>query len=258
MEQLPEGWTMNQVGVFTPGDVDGDGEVSISDALGIINFIIHRATEGLDEQAADMNGDGIISVADAVMVVNTVLNVNGAAANGRRLVTADADATLAMSPMKVAKNTVFDLPVILNGTANAFTALQSSLHLPQGVTLTEVTSTDDHTVRYAEQEDGSICVVSLSLSNATFAGNGDAIFILHLQTDDTFEGGLVMLDEMEIVMPSLHASHPTAVGALLTEGATTIGDIPMMDGEHTEYDLSGRVGQGMQGVYIVNGKKYYR
>ena len=258
MEQLPEGWTMNQVGVFTPGDVDGDGEVSISDALGIINFIIHRATEGLDEQAADMNGDGIISVADAVMVVNTVLNVNGASANGRRLVTADADATLAMSPMKVAKNTVFDLPVILNGTANAFTALQSSLHLPQGVTLTEVTSTDDHTVRYAEQEDGSICVVSLSLSNATFAGNGDAIFILHLQTDDTFEGGLVMLDEMEIVMPSLHASRPTAVGALLTEGATTIGDIPLMDDEHTEYDLSGRVGQGMQGVYIVNGKKYYR
>ena len=256
MEQLPEGWTLIQKNMT--GDLDGDGEVSISDAVGIINFIIHSATEGLNEQAADMNGDGVISIADAVMAVNTVLHISGAAANSRRLPMADVDATLAMSPMTVAKSTAVDLPVILNGAANAYTALQSTLHLPQGVALTAVTSADGHAVHYAEQEDGSICIVSLSLSNATFAGNGDAIFILHLQTDDTFEGGLVMLDEMEIVMPSLHASHPSAVGALLTEGATTIGNIPMMDGEHTEYDLSGRVGQGTQGVYIEKGKKYYR
>lgn len=56
------------------GDINGDGRVTITDAVGIVNYILHRAPSVFITKAADVNGDGSISISDAVGVVNIVLN----------------------------------------------------------------------------------------------------------------------------------------------------------------------------------------
>ena len=56
------------------GDVNGDGKVTVTDAVGIVNYILHRAPSVFISKAADVNGDGNITISDAVSVVNIVLN----------------------------------------------------------------------------------------------------------------------------------------------------------------------------------------
>lgn len=56
------------------GDVNGDGKVSVTDAVGIVNHILHRTPTVFISKMADINGDGNISVSDAVSIVNMVLN----------------------------------------------------------------------------------------------------------------------------------------------------------------------------------------
>ena len=56
------------------GDVNGDGEVTITDAVAIVNKILGNESAGFNETAADVNGDGDITITDAVGVVNIILN----------------------------------------------------------------------------------------------------------------------------------------------------------------------------------------
>ena len=60
------------------GDVNNDGKVTITDAVGIVNYILGNPSENFNETAADVNHDGKITITDAVGVVNIILN-NGAA-----------------------------------------------------------------------------------------------------------------------------------------------------------------------------------
>ncbi len=55
-----------------PGDLDGDGEMTISDAVNLINLIINNTV--VEDPNADVNGDGVVNISDAIELINRVLN----------------------------------------------------------------------------------------------------------------------------------------------------------------------------------------
>lgn len=56
------------------GDINGDGDVTVSDAMIVFNFISGKNTLTDEEQKkADLNGDGDINIADAMKVYNLLL-----------------------------------------------------------------------------------------------------------------------------------------------------------------------------------------
>lgn len=61
------------------GDVNADGSVTITDAVGIVNKILGNPSAGFIERAADVNRDSNISITDAVGVVNIILGNGGGA-----------------------------------------------------------------------------------------------------------------------------------------------------------------------------------
>ncbi len=72
----PDGGT-EAPGYFTAyvkGDANGDGNVTITDAVAIVNKILGNASGSFNEAAADVNRDGEITITDAVGVVNIILN----------------------------------------------------------------------------------------------------------------------------------------------------------------------------------------
>ena len=78
--QSTAGWNwFADISELSDGDANGDGEVTITDAVGIVNYILGNPSGSFNESAADVNGDGKITITDAVGVVNIILN-NGAAA----------------------------------------------------------------------------------------------------------------------------------------------------------------------------------
>ena len=65
------------------GDVNGDDKMSITDAVGIVNYILGNASANFHAEAADVNNDGSISITDAVRIVNIIL-YQGAGVKERR------------------------------------------------------------------------------------------------------------------------------------------------------------------------------
>ena len=59
---------------FIKGDANGDGKVTITDAVAIVNYILGNPSGNFNINAADVSGDGNITITDAVGVVNIILN----------------------------------------------------------------------------------------------------------------------------------------------------------------------------------------
>ena len=67
-----------RLGITQPavaGDVNGDGSVTIKDAIAVVNYILTNGhpTGNFVFSAADMNGDKEITISDAVAIVNMIL-----------------------------------------------------------------------------------------------------------------------------------------------------------------------------------------
>lgn len=67
------GKTEKKVVNVVKGDVNGDGETNIADAMAVVNYILKRPSTSFVKTAADVNGDGEINIADAMAVVNIIL-----------------------------------------------------------------------------------------------------------------------------------------------------------------------------------------
>ena len=60
-------------GTVQPGDANGDGQVTISDVVAIVNFILGKPLPaGINPLSLDMNGDGEVTITDAVILVNMI------------------------------------------------------------------------------------------------------------------------------------------------------------------------------------------
>ena len=70
---LPETVSKLSIGNYIKGDVNGDGDVDIADAVCIVNHVVGKQTPKFNAAAADVNGDGDVDIADAVRIVNLVV-----------------------------------------------------------------------------------------------------------------------------------------------------------------------------------------
>lgn len=58
------------------GDINSDGKVNSTDALGILKYSVGILTLGFDESVADMNADGKINSTDALAVLRIAVGIN--------------------------------------------------------------------------------------------------------------------------------------------------------------------------------------
>ena len=65
---------VNATASATRDDVNGDGNVNVSDAIMLINYVLNGSASGINLGAADCNEDGSINISDAIKLINYVLN----------------------------------------------------------------------------------------------------------------------------------------------------------------------------------------
>ena len=62
------------LGKVLKGDANGDGFVTIADAVAVVNYSLGNASGNFVFEAADVNGDNKVTITDAVGIVNMILN----------------------------------------------------------------------------------------------------------------------------------------------------------------------------------------
>jgi hypothetical protein len=70
------------------GDVNGNGQIDIGDAVCIVNYLVNKTNTVFKDQLADLNGNGGIDIGDAVMIVNILVGkTNSSQTTGKGLQT---------------------------------------------------------------------------------------------------------------------------------------------------------------------------
>ena len=57
---------------FTPGDVNDDGIVNITDVTTLIDYLLGNSMT-INEAAADISGDGLINISDVTTIIDFLL-----------------------------------------------------------------------------------------------------------------------------------------------------------------------------------------
>ena len=55
------------------GDMDGDCDLTITDAMVLINYLLSGEEEGVPVEVADVNGDGYVNISDVTALINQLL-----------------------------------------------------------------------------------------------------------------------------------------------------------------------------------------
>ena len=70
-----KGMRFNPNAIVLPGDVDGDGEITIADANSVIDIVVMGGNAGHTRvPASDRNGDGEVTIADVNAIIDIILN----------------------------------------------------------------------------------------------------------------------------------------------------------------------------------------
>ena len=237
-----------------PGDVNTDGKITITDAVGVVAFIINSNTEGLNRRAADADRNGEINVTDAVYVLNKVIRKNVSHAPTRNATQQEITSTLAAD--NVGASALMTLPLRLDGMSNEITAIQFDIKVPDNIDLKGITTDNNHMVISNRQDDGSYIVVCLSLNNSTFNGGGESALTLELASDKSFIGGLATIDNIRMATPNCQQKSQETVVVKLGYDEDQTGILMIeSDSESEMYDLQGRTINRANGIFIRNGKK---
>lgn len=67
---------MDMDDVSIRGDINGDGDVSITDVMKLVDAILTGVPQNVDASIYDTNGDGYVTVTDVTLLVNIILSSN--------------------------------------------------------------------------------------------------------------------------------------------------------------------------------------
>ena len=175
---------------FTPGDVNDDGTINVSDYVATAGYILEQDPQPFNFAAADLDGNNDITVSDLVGVAYLALTYEGKAQctmhNAQSIIQNEECSMGAV---------VQGNEVIINLSNNmTITAMQMDLNLPQGMTLVDATLGDrasaSHQVAFNLLSNGDYRLLASSPACKSFTGNDGIVLTLTLAGTPSYNGVL--------------------------------------------------------------------
>jgi len=176
------------------GDVNGDGTINITDAVGVVNYILGRPGTDFRVLAADVNKDGTVNITDAVGIVNHILGRNVLASRGMtNELLQTSENTVSVHAVAIPKGGTGLLDITLTNS-EGLSSYQMALTLPQGVTVSRMIkgsrfTEDEHLVAWNQKSDGTVMLTCLSTNGVPFTGNDGVLVSLELTAQDNLSVG---------------------------------------------------------------------
>ena len=169
------------------GDVNGDGEVNIADINALIDIILGGSSDAEQKIRADVNEDGEINIADINALIDIILGPGNRSAAPR----VDTSDQLRIEDVSMRPNEVRTVELMLDN-AEAYSALQCDIVLPQGLTLLAVNGVKGYESEGCEIDASSTRALTYSMDKNDFTG--DHVLTLTLQADGSLgtEGQILL------------------------------------------------------------------
>jgi uncharacterized protein YjdB len=221
-----------------PGDANNDGIVTVTDIVVTASYILGDDVPGFVPSSVDLNDDGKVNVTDIVLLVNIILGGENPQQTMPRRVAQNVDSpnNLCIDDFEITAGETKQIAIKLENS-DMFTAFQADIYLPEGLELCEedgdymVELSDrkrsDHVLTSAAQPDGSIRLLSYSLSLKEFTGNsGDLVYLTVKAAEDFLGAFNIVVDNIVFVQPD-HAecSLPSIVAGVVGNKVDSIDEV---------------------------------
>ena len=262
-------WT-ETIGNTVPGDIDGNGRVTLYDVNQIIDYAM-----GVKElpvagselyQRLDVNGDGYVNTTDATCAVFIVLYGNIYGPDGAPEVDEARSLDKANNSVSVSASKTEEgltrLAINLSNTTE-FDAFQMDLQLPEGMKLAVASLSDRANSQFLRTnvlEDGTLRIAAMSYKNEAFAGNDGAVLNLYFEVADGAQDEFARFNNVFFVSKGHQVDFElggvTPTGIQSANAETALGQ--------KIYDLGGRMKSSLKkGVNIIkdaagNAKKVFK
>ena len=184
----------------TPGDVNNDGNINITDVVTVASYILGNTPHTFIFDAADLTNDGTINIVDIVTIANIILNNEAPEESlyASRVATQYAmESRFFIEDFSIqAKETKTIAVNLTNDTA--FSGFQADIKLPEGLELCQedgeymislsTRKGNDHVLTSAMRSDGTIRLLSYSMSLNEFDDTEGALVYLTVTAANNFIG----------------------------------------------------------------------
>ena len=193
----------NQEEAGVPGDVNGDGNVTVSDVVLTAQKAVGMSPDPFNEANADVNGDGNINVTDVVIIANIAVGAQAAPRRAPMLHDADMN-RLTASELNIHAGESQTITLALDN-ATEFTAFQMQMTLPEGLTIEQARLSDragSHSLLVGNA-DGTTRLLGFSVGNDVIEGNDGVLLEVTLKAEGNFDAySAVKLSDMVFVEPN--------------------------------------------------------
>lgn len=178
---------------FTPGDVNDDGTINVSDYVATAGYILEQEPQPFNFAAADLDGNNDITVSDLVGVAYLALTYEGAPMLAPAIAMTDAPSIAMAADINRLDNNLYEVAINMSNNI-ALSAIQMDLKLPQGMTLVDATLSDrasaSHQIAFNQLSDGDYRLLSSSPACKSFKGSDGAVLTLIFKGTPSSNGGL--------------------------------------------------------------------
>lgn len=200
------------VKVYTPGDVNNDGAVSVTDVGCAINYILEQVPSVFVFDAADMNGDNTVSVTDVGMIINLILNEGVSGSRGMAKEDFNNDYHFLSCFSLQAISDGFELQL---EDKDAFIGFQFDVELSDDAIINDVqlngAADSDHLLTYRRLDNGKWRVVCYSPTNSTFAADDASLLTIFTTGDITISDIRFTTAGLDELRPAALVSMPTGI-----------------------------------------------
>ena len=165
------------------GDVNGDGSVTTSDVVCVLNYMLNLPNEDFEFYQADTDKNGIITVADVINVRNLITTTTPPIVfSGRYYGLPEADAAISSGCVTYTDEGVA-IPLVIAVDDGDYSGLQFDLRIPDGMTLDNLDlsrSLPDFDVSITELDNAQCYRVSIYASSKHKLPRGKSELTLEL------------------------------------------------------------------------------
>ncbi|MBO5747541.1 MAG: Ig-like domain-containing protein, partial [Muribaculaceae bacterium] len=182
----------------TPGDVNNDASVNVTDIVTVASYIVGKTTDVFIFEAADMTKDGSINIVDIVAIANIILSDNSESNVLAQRCAPNSSDVIKIEDFAAGKNQSQQVAIEMTN-ASDYSACQMDIRLPKGMSIAEcelASVATDHMVAYRELPDGAVRVLVYSLTCRTLPDSEEGIIRLRTTTDNQFEGGEIVVENI--------------------------------------------------------------